>query len=109
MSLRSMEQLFLEKPLYRCFLLNDHLPYFQQLLQKKFPWSIFLVSSFIENFIFVPFQQEMKQKKGNTQMELKYLLFCWNIGLLDVKEINLERNIQTIIWLGNVFKDNLML
>ena len=29
MSIRSTEQLFLERPLYRCFLHNDHLPYFQ--------------------------------------------------------------------------------
>ena len=76
MSLRSMEQLFLEKPLYRCFLLNDHLPYFQQLLQKKFPLSIFLVSSFIENFIFVPFQQEMKQKRGTPKWSSSIYFFA---------------------------------
>ena len=29
MSIRSTEQLFLERPLYRCFLHNDHLLYFQ--------------------------------------------------------------------------------
>ena len=29
LSIRSTEQLFLERPLYRCFLQNDHLPYFQ--------------------------------------------------------------------------------
>ena len=29
MSIRSKEQLFLERPLYRCFLHNDHSPYFQ--------------------------------------------------------------------------------
>ena len=29
MSIRSTKQLFLERPLYRCFLHNDHLPYFQ--------------------------------------------------------------------------------
>ena len=29
MSIRFVEQLLLERPLYRCFLHNDHLPYFQ--------------------------------------------------------------------------------
>ena len=29
MALTSAEQLFIEKPLYRRFLHNDHLPYFQ--------------------------------------------------------------------------------
>ena len=29
MSIRSTKQLFLERPLYRCFLHNDHLPYFE--------------------------------------------------------------------------------
>ena len=29
MSIRSTEQLYLERPLHRCFLHNDHLPYFQ--------------------------------------------------------------------------------
>ena len=35
---------------------------------------IFLVSS-LEDFLFISFQQKNEMKKGNTLMELKYLLF----------------------------------
>ena len=36
-------------------------------------FSIFLVSSFIEDFFFISFQQKNEIKKGNILMELKYL------------------------------------
>ena len=49
-------------------------------------FSIFLVSSFIEDFLFILFQQKNKIKKGNTLMEFKYLLFCSNIDLFGVKD-----------------------
>ena len=39
-------------------------------------FSIFLLSSFIEDFLIILFQQKNKIKKGNTLMEFKYLLFC---------------------------------
>ena len=48
-------------------------------------FSIFLLSSFIEDFVFVSFQQKNEIKKGNTLMEFKYLLFRWRIDLFDVK------------------------
>ena len=48
-------------------------------------FSIFLVSSFIEDFFFISFQQKNEIKKGNILMEFKYLLFCSSIDLLDVK------------------------
>ena len=38
-------------------------------------FSMFLLSSFFEDFVFVSFQQENDIKKGNTLMEVKYLLF----------------------------------
>ena len=38
-------------------------------------FSIFVVSSFIENFLFISFQQKNEIKKGNTLMEFKYLTF----------------------------------
>ena len=38
-------------------------------------FSIFLVSSFIEDFLFISFQQKNEIKKGNTLMEFKYLTF----------------------------------
>ena len=47
---------------------------------------IFLLSSFIEDFLFVSFQQKNEIKKGNTLMEFKYLLFRWRIDLFDVKD-----------------------
>ena len=52
---------------------------------------IFLLSSFVEDFVIVSFQQKNEIKKGNTLMEFKYLLFCLRIDLLDVKisKINL--------------------
>ena len=37
--------------------------------------SIFLVSSFIGDFLFISFQQKNEIKKGNTLMEFKYLTF----------------------------------
>ena len=48
-------------------------------------FSIFLVSSFIEDFFFISFQQKNEIKKGNILMEFKYLLFYSSIDLLDVK------------------------
>ena len=50
----------------------------------QFP--IFLLSSFIESFVFVSFQQKNEIKKGNTLMEFKYLLFRSKIDLFDVKD-----------------------
>ena len=54
-------------------------------------FSIFLLSSFVEDFVVVSFQQKNEIKKGNTLMEFKYLLFRLRIDLLDVKisKINL--------------------
>ena len=49
-------------------------------------FSIFLVSSFIQDFLFISFQQKNEKKKGSTLMEFKYLLFCSSIDLLDVKD-----------------------
>ena len=54
--------------------------------KKRFSFSIFLVSSFIQDFLFISFQQKNEKKKGNTLMEFKYLLFCSSIDLLDVKD-----------------------
>ena len=48
-------------------------------------FSILLVSSFIEDFLFISFQQKNEIKKGNTLMELEYLLSCSRIDLFDVK------------------------
>ena len=49
-------------------------------------FSIFLVTSFIKDFLFISFQQENEIKKGNTLMEFKYLLSCSRIDLFDVKD-----------------------
>ena len=48
-----------------------------------------LVSSFIEDFFLIPFQQKKEIKMGNTLIQLKYLLFCSSIDLFDVKGENL--------------------
>ena len=50
----------------------------------QFP--IFLLSSFVEDFVVVLFQQKNEIKKGNTLMEFKYLLFRSRIDLFDVKD-----------------------
>ena len=49
-------------------------------------FSIFLLSSFVEDFVFVSFQQKNGVKKGNTLTEFKYLLFRSRIDLFDVKD-----------------------
>ena len=54
-------------------------------------FSISLAFSFIENLLFILFQQKSKIKKGNTLMEFKCILFCSSIDLFDVKD--LKRNL----------------
>ena len=52
------------RPWYKCFLHINNLPYFQLLLKSlsvmlsTLQFSIFLLSSFIENFVFASFQQK---------------------------------------------------
>ena len=53
--------------------------------KKSFSASIFLISSFIEDFFFIPFQRKNETKKGNTLMELRYLLLCSSIDLFTSK------------------------
>ena len=40
-------------------------------------------------------------------MEFKYLLFCFSIDLFEVKDF--KEIWQMVIWLENVFKENLLL
>ena len=61
-------------------------------------FSIFLESSFIEDFLFFSFQQKNEIKKGNTLMEFKYLLFCSSVDWFDVKDS--KRNLTD----GNLIK-----
>ena len=49
-------------------------------------FSIFILSSFVEHFVVVSFQQKNEIKKGNTLIEFKYLLFHSGIDLFDVKD-----------------------
>ena len=51
-------------------------------------FSIFLISSFIEDFSFISFQQKNEMKKGNTLMQFKCLLICSSIDLFDIKDFN---------------------
>ena len=60
MLLKSTEQLFLERPLYRCF-------------------------------FFIQFRQKNEIKKGNTLMELKYLLFYTSIDVFDFKDVKFQK------------------
>ena len=67
-------------------------------------FSIFLISSVIEDFLFISFQQKNEMKMGNALMEFKY---CFFPHLFDVKDF--KRNLTDGIWLENVFKENLVL
>ena len=49
-------------------------------------FSIFLLSSFVEDFVVVSFQQKNEIKKGNTMIEFKYLIFRSRIDLFDIKD-----------------------
>ena len=49
-------------------------------------FSIFLLSSFVEDFVVVSFQQKNEIRKGNTLIEFKYLLFRSRIDLFDIKD-----------------------
>ena len=42
----------------------------------KLKFSIFLLSSFIEEFVFVLFQQENEIKKGKTLTEFRFYFFA---------------------------------
>ena len=55
-------------------------------------FSIFFLSSFIEDFVFLSFEQKNEIKKGNTLIEFKYLLFCWRIDLIDVRDFQMKFN-----------------
>ena len=88
---------------HRCFPVNFakllRTPFLQNisgrlLLSKTWlalQFSIFLVSSFIENLLlFITFQQKNEIKEENTLMEFKYLLFLSSIDLFAVKDF--QRN-----------------
>ena len=70
-------------------------------------FSIFLVSSFIGDFLFISFQQKNEIKKGNTLMEFKYLTFFLENRFVDVKDF--KGNSTDGTWSENVFKENFML
>ena len=70
-------------------------------------FSIFLQSSFVEDFVVFSFQQKNEIKKENTLLKFKYLLFRSRIDLFDVKDF--QKKFDMIIWSENVFKGNLML
>ena len=75
MVLKSIEELFVERLRYRCFLHNNHLPYFRKLLYLQF--SILLMSSFFEYFLFFSFQLKngiKKQKYPNKVQIFTFLL-----------------------------------
>ena len=52
---------------------------------------MFLMSSLIEGFFFIQFRQKNEIKKGNTLMELKYLLFYTSIDVFDFKDVKFQK------------------
>ena len=86
MSIRSMENRYFWRDLYidvPCMRITY--PISSNFSKKRFSFSIFLVSSFIQDFLFISFQKKNEIKKRNTLMEFKYLLFSKSIDLFDVK------------------------
>ena len=53
--------------------------------------SIFLVSYFIEDFLFIPFQQKNEIKKGKYPDGVEIFTFFSSIDLFDVKDF--KRNL----------------
>ena len=51
-------------------------------------FSVFLLSSFVEDFVFVSCPQKNGVKKGNTLTEFKYLLFRSRINFFNVKDFS---------------------
>ena len=113
-ALTSTEQLFIERPWYKCFLHNDHLPYFQQLLKIFFTMLsalellIFLLSSFIEGFLFVSAQQKKWNKKEKYPEGVQIFTFSLKNRFVSCQTFPKEIW-QIIVWSENVFKGNLML
>ena len=100
---------------HRCFPVNFakllRTPFLQNtsgrlLLSKTWlalQFSIFLVSSFIENLLlFITFQQKNEIKEENTLMEFKYLLFLSSIDLFAVKDF--QRNFTA----GNLIRKRVL-
>ena len=69
MSIRSTEHFFSERPSYRCFLHNDHLPYFQYLLLK----TLLCRSSCLQMFF------KIRVLKNFANFTGKHL--CWSLFL----------------------------
>ena len=114
MSIRPIKQLLLERPLYRSFLHNDHLPLFPVTSVKNvsvgcywlynFPSFLYLFLLKISYFI----STEKWNKKGKYRNEVQIITFLLEHRFVDVK--TLKRNFKWyIIWSENVFKENLML
>ena len=49
------------------------------------------MSSLIEGFFFIQFRQKNETKKGNTLMQLKYLLFYTSIDVSDFKDVKFQK------------------
>ena len=89
-------------------------PVFSNFCKKRFSGillalqiSIFLVSSFIGDFLVISSQQKNETKKGNTLIEFKYLTF-----LLENRFVwrqRFQKKLDRWTWSENVFKENLML
>ena len=88
MALTSKEQLFVKRPLYRCFLRNDHSLF---TLECERSYNFHLSPVFLYWRFLVSVQQKNEIKKGNTLMEFKYLLFWLSIDLFHVKDF--KRNL----------------
>ena len=105
MSPRSMEQLFSEGPLNRCFLHNDHLLYLTSL--KRFSQKCFqlynipsctmnLVSSFTDDFLFISFKQknEIKKRKYPNGIQIFTFLCKQMNDLFDMKLVSISKEIR---------------
>ena len=123
MSIRPIKQLLLERPLYRSFLHNDHLPLFPVTSVKNvslgyywlynfpsFSYLLFSVWSFsylllLEISYFI--STEKWNKKGKYPNEVQISTFLLEHRF--VLHQRFQKKFQMVIWSENVFKENLML
>ena len=66
-------------------------------------FSIFRVSTFIEDFLLIAFQQKNEIKKGKYQDRVQIFTFFLSKDLFDVKDFVRKKFDRFVIWLEHVF------
>ena len=66
-------------------------------------FSIFRVSTFIEDFLLIAFQQKNEIKKGEYPDRVQIFTFFSSKDLFDVKDFVRKKFNRFVIWLEHVF------